>query len=540
MTQWDTLRIDDFTGGLNDNADSFHLQPNELMDCFNVNIDRMGGISMRKGLSLLANNSTYSSSQGGVGENLVAWTDLGTRQLLVAVRDRGSLANTQRILYINSGSSTLTDTGITMNSDNDRLRDCIWAVWDGDYTKVYITRAAAAQAQRWDGSSAATLSTSGAGQWQDDITDPSGGSHQPWARHVAVHADRMWVAHTYEDTVSYGNRVRFSHPGFPEAWRQLDYIDIVGGSGGITAIFPQGDRLLVFKTDSVHAIYGYDTDTFSVVKLADNVGALCGRHVAYDGIGAYYFYSIQRKAILRITSEGIGEISGRVSESLDGNFSADNIAVSWASNRLWVGIIESGNSDNGDFEAGPTLVFDPRVGAEGAWVRHGYNTNSSSPDYRGVWCIVDFDESNVLGCLQANPEFAVFRFDYATVFQDYDASTATLTTYDSYFRTPWFDLGEVSRKKMWGRCDFIVDTTNAETALTIGAYRDWNTETVNRTSTLTIPDDAGFSYSDNNQQLIRSARLGLGRAVQLKVTGPGALAWNVESITFKYKPRTIR
>jgi len=52
-----------------------------------------------------------------------------------------------------------------------------------------------------------------------------------------------------------------------KSWAESDYIDIVEGGSGITAIVPFNGNLLVFKKRAVFAILGYSTDTFQVVGL---------------------------------------------------------------------------------------------------------------------------------------------------------------------------------------------------------------------------------------------------------------------------------
>jgi hypothetical protein len=78
---------------------------------------------------------------------------------------------------------------------------------------------------KWTGTTCTNLTASGGAYLAGRFTSPSG-THAPKAEFVATHVDRLWVANTTENGSSFPNRVRFSHPLFPESWRSLDFIDI--------------------------------------------------------------------------------------------------------------------------------------------------------------------------------------------------------------------------------------------------------------------------------------------------------------------------
>lgn len=520
-----TFRTDDFTGGLNLRDDVFHIGSNESPDLLNVDVDPRGGVSMRRGVQNYS--GTYSSGGflNGIGETLLSWRFGGQEQVLLAARAMGGVFTSETILYMNS--STLTATGLTTNANSDRLADSIFAPWDGTTPVVYVANGGVGQ--KWNGAAATNLTASGAAAWQESLSTPTG-THMPQGRHVATHVDRLWTAYTVEGGTTYPNRVRFSHPLFPESWRSADYIDIVGGSDGITALVPHGERLLVFKQDSVHAIYGYDTDTFTVTQLAHNLGVVNARNVAVATGSSVYFFSAARLAVFRLDPDGIFDVSEKVRDGWKSSGLLPKLfRLSWAGRKLWLGVPDSSYS---------TYVLDPMIETDddaGAWTRHKFMT----PSVTSVNCAIDHDVGGVQGyafaCFYQASTLRVVRLDVDAVWTDDDVGSGADTVYSSYYTTKWHDLGEVASKKMWLRPDFIVQQVSVDTTLTVDAFKDWDESQVHRTSALPIL----LSASADGAQLVRGSRLGLGRAMQLKVTGPGSKAWNVESITYKFNPRKV-
>ena len=101
---------------------------------------------------------------------------------------------------------------------------------------------------RWNGSAAADLGTT---------LDGSAGNF-PQCQYVAFWNNFAWAGYTYESSTGYKYRLRWSNANDPEKWSASDYVDIDKGEHGdyITGLVPAGDKLLVFKSNSVHAVYG--------------------------------------------------------------------------------------------------------------------------------------------------------------------------------------------------------------------------------------------------------------------------------------------
>ena len=94
----------------------------------------------------------------------------------------------------------------------------------------------------------------------------------PRAELNITHANKLFVANTYEDGTAYPNRVRWSHENRPEDWYQQDFIDIMAGGEGIRGLQVIDGQLLIFKSKAVYLLMGYDADSFQLVELSTTTG----------------------------------------------------------------------------------------------------------------------------------------------------------------------------------------------------------------------------------------------------------------------------
>ena len=536
MTRLSLLRTDDFTGGLNLRADPFQLGSNESPDLLNVDIDPRGGFSMRGGMQKLNTSAVGGIANGSFApKRLWAW-NAATPQLLLAANNG--------VYY--SATTAFTSCAITTTAPFGAS----FAEWTtGSSSFVYI--ATGTTPKKWNASTASSLTASGAGQWQEDLS-ASTGTHMPVARFAASHVDRMWTAYTTEDGSDYPNRVRFSHPFFPESWRSADYIDIVEGGSGITAIVPFNGNLLVFKKRGVFAILGYSTDTFQVVTLSTEVGAVNPQAIAVSERAIYFFswpdglmmYDGQRFLDL------FPQIRPAIQDGSVYDAAQDAIAVGWSNRKVWVAVpwgVET--------KAKYTFVYDPSLGQRGAWTKY------QTADGYGVGVGTDFVTStgatHHVMCHPSNPY--VLKVDLPTVYQDDVGAGAA--DFVSYYTTRWHDAGSVSSRKMWRRPDFVAKQTTVDTTLTMQVYHDWEESVVARTfqvaldgssdaliwaATAAEPDgvdgwgDADWGSSATGAVFARGSNLGLARSVQLKISSSGGKPWGVNSITYKFNPRKVR
>lgn len=549
-----SIRVDDFTGGLNLDANVFRVGKNQTGDLLNVDLNPKGGISSRWGFSRINSSAVGSFSAGAFYPNrLWAW-NAPTRYLLMSANDG---------VYYSTGGN-FTSLSLTTNNEFGAS----YASWDTTTTSlVYIARGANYQMTKWNGTTTTNLTASGGAagvtEWQDDLTSPTG-THAPKSEHTTTHVNRLWVAGTTEGASTYPNRVRFSHPLFAESWRQDDYIDIPAGGSKITAIIPYGGHLVVFKEESVWAIFGYSEDTFQLVELTNRVGTVSQNTVVAADNGVYfysnndgvYFYDARgiKDIFQNLRPLNIGsEVNDQAKDAISLGYANGRVYLSLPSGNDVVDIpeydstVEQYDSSTRKYDGGtratrPTIsfVYDRSVGS-GAWTAY------KTADGFGLICPVEFvNTSGQTKYLAAHPyQPYVLSVDQRTN-GNQDNIVGTSVSFESYYVTNWQDAGNVSAKKMWRRPEIVTRYNTESSTISFDVYHDWvSAETPVKTFSLSqdaISTSAGWqSWLDPDFGAKHSSgdALGLARSVQLRIEGVSG-GWAVYSIVYKYNPRKAR
>jgi hypothetical protein len=560
MSRLETVALQDFTGGLNYRADAYQLADNESPDLLNVDLDPRGGFSQRNGIKDYNSTAIGSIAAGSFDPHRVFAWDGNTRQLFVSANNKVYWTETD----------TFADMGVT----TDAVDGAQFGAWSNSGTSyLYGSAGQSNNCFRWSGvggSPTATLLTAsgiGSGDWQNSYVGASG-THCPRAEHMTVHVDRLWVAHTYDGNgaggvVPYPDRVRFSHPGNPESWRELDFIDVIGGGRGIKAIVSFGDQLLVFKPRAVFAILGFDEATFQLVQLTNQIGVPSSTAVTSTESAVFMFswpdglfaFDGSRFIDLFQKMRPIIQIGEMNDESLDG------IYLSWVDRKVMVslpvGVDPATNETfdeagvifddvdvkfNGSVQASvptTTFVWDQSVG-DGAWTRY---TLADGYGFAGGTEFID-DFGRRLPVVLHPTEPHVLQIDVKDQARDTIAGVAK--NFDSYYVTKWRDAGMTTSKKFWRRPEFLVRQLGTDTTINVSTFHNWDRSTSQRNFTLQF---TGTEFSggyeswvqpDLGSDLVKGTNLGLANAIQLKVSGYGNQAWGVNGITLKFNPRRSR
>lgn len=555
MSRLSLLRTDDFTGGLNLRADPFQLGRTESPDLLNVDIDPRGGLTVRGGMTKLNASAIGSIANGSFAPKaLYAWNN-GTPQVLLSANNAVYSATTTA--FTSLGITTTAPFGASFTA---------WSASSESF--AYIGTGGATY--KWNGSTATALTDASTG-YANDYSVPVTG-YAPKCRYITSHVDRLWCAYVTEGSTNYPNRIRFSHPINRESWATNDYIDIVEGGSGITAIIPFNGNLLVFKKRSVFAIMGYSTDTFQVINLTSEVGAVNPLSVVATEAAVYFFS--WPDGLFKYDGQQFSDLFTAIRPLIQtnqvNNIAQDEIRVADINHKIWVSL-----PLGTDTKATASYIYDPSLKQSGAWSK--YQTS----DGKGVGSGCDFVTSTGatynLACHPSNPY--VLKVDQLTVYQD-DVGTG-VSNFSSYYTTPWQDANNVSNRKMWRRPDFVVKQTSFDNNLTLRVYHDWEESVVAKTyllnlnssssslfwnplSTITY-DETGFTYNNSNylynynepdniegwdeanwgasasgSSFTVGKSLGLARSVQLQIQGEGGKPWGVNSITYKYNPRKVR
>lgn len=545
-----TIVVNDFTGGLNLRADAFQLADNESPDMQNVDVDPRGGFSSRGGIVEYSTAAVGGASAGAfTPRRLFPW-DGAAKHLMVAANDK--------VFWTADGT---VSASIATTDNPYGASFAPWAV--GANSFVYIACGHGYSAIKWNGTATTTLTDSGTGAWQDSYASPTG-THMPRANLVASHLDRLWVADTKENTTVYPNRIRWSHPSIAESWREDDYIDVVGGGSGITAIVPFGDQLLIFKKHAVFALLGYDEETFQLVPLTTEIGAVNAQCVAATEQAVFFFS--WPDGLFVFNGTGFTDLfvplrpllqTGEITET-----SMAGVYVSFCDRRVFVSLpvgvdptdIETYNQAGVTYDSASTkyggntrastptatFVWDSTIREGGAWTKY------VTGDGYGFGPAVDFIQSSGARIPVAAHVYqpALLKIDQEGVHTD--TFRGTTYAFDSYYVTRWQDAQNTSAKKFWRRPEMVVRQLGHSTTIDVDVYHNWNRSTADRTFSIQLDArDIGGGYDswvmpDLGSDLAKGNNLGLANSVQLKISSPGSDPWGVNAITFKFNPRRVR
>lgn len=544
-----TVISNDFTGGLNYRADAFQLADNESPDMQNIDIDPRGGFSSRGGMSDYNTNAIGSIAAGTFSpRRLFAW-DGAYKHLLLAANDQ--------IFWTDYGTMSAS-IGSTSNPFGASFTS--WTV--GTTSRVYIACGHSNSSIKWSGTATTTLTASGTAQWQNSYASPTG-THMPKANLCATHIDRLWVADTNENASAFPNRVRWSHPSVAESWREDDYIDVVGGGSGITAIVPFGDQLLIFKKRAVFALLGYDEETFQLVPLTNEVGAANPQCVAVSEQGVFFFS--WPDGLFVYNGQGFTDLfsvlrplvqAGEITEA-----SLNGVYVAWVDRKILLSFplgvdpvsVETYNQstityDSVDFKYGGkerasattgTFVWDSTIGQGGAWTKYVCG------DGYALTCAVDFVQPDGARLPVAAHSYrpSILHINQETL--AYDRIQSTNYNFTSYYVTKWQDGENINAKKFWRRPEMVVRQLGVNTTIDVDVYHDWNRTNAERSFQMVLEGETitggyeSWGRPDLGADLVKGYNLGLCNSVQLKIYASG-ISWGINAITYKFNPRKVR
>jgi len=551
MSRLQTIDLTTFTGGLNRRASAFQLAQSESPDILNMEIDPRGGFFTRKGWERWnAADITDPVDWDPRSSELLPLSD-GNFQLYVA---NGST------VWASGTDGVFANLGIPVGGSS-HLAD--FASW-GD--TAYIACGSANVPYRRQGTGTAIpLTPAGSGSWNNDYTVVDGGV-MPQAEHVEPHASYLFTAVSNEDGTTYDDRLRWSHPNQPEDWAELDYIDIKTGGGVITGLMSYQDHLLIFKTDSLWALYGYDAESWQLIKVSRSIGAPTPNAVARSEDAVFFYSSASHSAIYAYTGDSPVEISHQLDPVLEDVTLPQDVWLGWVGNRLWCSLPYDELARTGE---GSQFIFDPSIG-NGAWTRHKAAVGE-------VTCIVegsDIDTGSPLACLSGSSGVScLVKLDYLDRAVDsVDVAQTTPVPFETRYRTGWMFDGEPDRRKSWRRPRFIVRRGSEEVRVQVDTFWNYNQQTAKRSHTLILDTDAsgafwrltgpaeerGFDWGDGslwNGAIVTGGQieraqppaggqtgLGVARAVQLRFTTASSTPgqpWGVEAIVLKYINRRM-
>ncbi len=445
----------DFKGGLNLRADQFNIAENESPALLNVDVDPRGGVRRRDAVTKV--NSTALDDDI---VSLISHYEEGQNQVLAAV----ATATETKLLWNDNVTGDFDGTVSYGGTDVqfDTTQPPRGVTFNG-YTYIvngkFLTSTGHTtySVVRWSGADGSTALAT------PDIDGSDG--HFPNARYTTTWAEYIWVAYTLESGTTHKNRVRWSKVNDAENWTAADYIDIDIGEDGdhITAIIPDADRLLVFKENSIYAIYGFSSDSFEVRNITRTAGCRDGSQPVAATAGIFFWYA--EEGIYLLSYDALAWAFERIKPAMTYDVGQPALTLGtapslmWFDERLWVSVdYQSDDNVSGSNQNNRRNVFvwDPSLTETGAWMRHDINARSllayrpTGDTHRGIAAtsvITDVAEFNRISKLDQNADV-----------DDYGAGSADEIV--SYYQTGWFIGNRPTFPKRWGKTRTVLLADN--------------------------------------------------------------------------------
>ena len=445
----------DFKGGLNLRADQFNIAENESPALLNVDVDPRGGVRRRDAVTKV--NSTALDDDI---VNLISHYEEGQNQVLAAV----ATATETKLLWNDDVTGNFDGTVSYGGTDVqfDTTQPPRGVTFNG-YTYIvngkFLTSTGHTtySVVRWSGADGSTALAT------PEIDGSDG--HFPNARYTTTWAEYIWVAYTLESGTTHKNRVRWSKVNDAENWTAADYIDIDIGEDGdhITAIIPDADRLLVFKENSIYAIYGFSSDSFEVRNITRTAGCRDGSQPVAATAGIFFWYA--EEGIYLLSYDALAWAFERIKPAMTYDVGQPALTLGtapslmWFDERLWVSVdYQSDDNVSGSNQNNRRNVFvwDPSLTETGAWMRHDINARSllayrpTGDTHLGIAAtsvITDVAEFNRISKLDQNADV-----------DDYGAGSADEIV--SYYQTGWFIGNRPTFPKRWGKTRTVLLADN--------------------------------------------------------------------------------
>ena len=545
----------DFRGGLNLRADQFNIAENESPALLNVEVDPRGGVRRRDAVAKV--NATALDDEI---VSLMTHYEAGTNQVLAATLD--AAITKSQIYYVADATGNFTGP-IQVSGVNAFFNTAQPPRHVTFNDNTYIVNGAllhndsgvtTSSALKWDGATATAL--------LPDIDGSAG--HFPCARYATAWAEFVWVAYTLESGTTHKNRVRFSAVNDAENWTAADYIDIDIGEDGdhITAIIPDADRLLVFKQNSIYAIYGFSRDSFEVRNITRTAGCREGTQPVAATAGIFFWYA--EEGVYIVTYEDVAWVFERIKPAMTYDVGQPALSLGtppsmmWFDERLWVSVdYQSDDNLSGSTQNNRRNVFvwDPSLGPTGSWTRHDINARSLLA-YRPSG-----DTHHGIGVTSNITTVASFdRISKLDQNYDYDDYVGAVNEINSFYHTGWFIGNRPTFPKRWGKTRTVVLSDN-NCVVVMYVYKDFDPSTalIGYSKTLTglgtpaLWDAATSEWDDSEWQpegtsdryaFMRWPTIGTAQAISLRFSVTPAPStrgkWGITSVISMYRTRRLR
>ena len=474
----DAFRYDeksDFTGGLNLRADQFNIGFNESPALLNVSVDPRGGVRRRNGVKRINSNAPATDDEI---IKLMTHYESGDNNIVAATKAASGTGLISLYYMAYNGSDMNFSGPLELSSVVFGFKDQVpsSATFNG---KTYFSNGGYV----WNITTGVQIGNC-AFSWTGGTDDLVGytqafdgtSSHFPMARYISTWQDRMFAAHINETDGS--NRIRWSSAGDPTTWAAADYIDVDTGEDGdfITAIIPDGTRLLIFKQNSVYQITGFGSETFQLRNITRTVGNRDGCQPVAATMGVFFWYG--EEGVYILNQQNLAWAFERIHPALTYDVGQPALTLTnapslmWFQEKLWVSV-DYQSDDNLSYssqdERRNTFMWDPSLGDTGAWVRYDINARQlleyrpSGATHHGI---------GVTSEINTPAAFTrISRINVET--EDVDTYVSTAHEIESYYQTGWFIGNRPTFPKRWGKTRTVLLADN-DLVIDMYIYKDYD------------------------------------------------------------------
>jgi hypothetical protein len=554
MTELQQINLTDFTGGVNFWRSQFNIGANQSPDMLNMEIDPRGGFYTRKGWTRWnADDALATVANWEPRNTFVHALSTGTYVVYVTNNAKIEAAPSTGVF------ATLNKTGPTAVPATAIPHLADFAAW-GDY--LYIASGIDNTSHRRNGTGTPSAITDTHGAYNNDYTTPVaiGSGKMPKCNFIETHAGYLFAAYIKEASTE-PNRIRWSHPSQPENWAELDYIDIKAGGGQITGLRSFQDHLLIFKTDSVWALYGYDSESWQLVRVSATAGTPNVTATSASESAVFFFSPTDLGGIYAYTGGAPTHVSQNLRTVMEEiPVTAHNdVWLGWVGKRLWCSLPWTEGGRAGD--ASTVFVFDPEVG-DGAWSMHRPALGYVKSIVEGSDVQVGLPLAVVCGHSGAA---ALVKLEARDPANDVILEDTTQSAFDAYYYTAWQYADQPERRKSWRRPRFIMQRVDETVVVDLDTYFDYDESSPRRSHQIAVTADGtafwratgslesgGFDWGDGTLWGASGAQgsvieratpvtvtlsgLGVNRAIQLRFSTNDSYAgkaWGVNAMTLK-------
>jgi len=306
----EVFRLYDFSGGLNQVAHNMHLQDNETDYAQNVVFDELGALLKRKGYRNILENP-ISESEPIVGLYIFHEKD-GTRHML---------AYCGGTLYEIDEFHPLQEYQFSVLKDNLADVDYVgFTTWGG---RCYITNGV------------------------DPIMEYDGDTIDEWdssekkGKFITAHKNQIfWAGNSDEPSELYYSEIA------PPAGGPGDYgvITVQTDAGDeITNIIKQQDNLVIFKSNSIHVLYGSSEANFQMREEQPAIGCIAPKSVANVHNMLFFLF---RDGVYGFDGTNVQLLSAKITPTIQDIVEPESCSAGWDTNYYYLAYTDRSGGDN--------------------------------------------------------------------------------------------------------------------------------------------------------------------------------------------------